>query len=94
MIARRPWLGISPADDRIKSETPQCPGGYGQPPTHAASKWAWGMARTQALLRTRKGTAGDETGALTTSHTEIVRRLNRRAVVRVDDIVERSLLPD
>ena len=22
MIARRPWLGISPADDRIKSETP------------------------------------------------------------------------
>ena len=25
MIARRPWLGISPADDRIKSETPQSP---------------------------------------------------------------------
>jgi hypothetical protein len=31
---------------------------------------------------------------VTTSHTDIVRRLDRRAAVRLDDVVERSVLRD
>jgi hypothetical protein len=40
MIARRPWLGISPADDRIKSETPQAirVGSDPLPPASARSR--------------------------------------------------------
>jgi hypothetical protein len=49
-----------------------------------------------SLIRTRNGTAGDETRVLfvTTSHTEIVRRLDQRAVVRFYDVADGSVLRD
>ena len=49
MIARRPWLGISSANDRVKSETPHVPALRGDTPRQAAD--GEHRAHLETLLR-------------------------------------------